>query len=347
MEEEQHKKHREAGYKKLEEWHEERRKRQRAREEQQLPPQEDKEEPPTPVPFKAKVPPPGCDALRPDSDLNLPVHLAAAMGHNKVVSKLLAEQAWYSKGAHLQQMRAVNRQQQSPLHLAAASGSVATVETVLKQAQVLEDEERSRKQELVPVASIKDQGGHTALHLAALSWPSIVTALREHGCEVQAGNSKGQHAAHLAAMAGRVDILEALKSRVQSSRYPTSGSTASFEARDAAGCTPLHVAARFGRLAAVQWLLSQDWGERSLVLACDTGGWTALHLACEAGHAEVAGALLQHRDTAQSQLSMRTRHAAKDLTSSGSMRGALTATAFELLPVQLATRQGHADVLQV
>ena len=112
----------------------------------------------------------------------------------------------------------------------------------------------------------------------------IVTTLLEGGADPNLSDFTPRCLAplHVVALKGNLDAAEIIFNR-------SKNFNCDIEIRDRGGCTPLHFAARFGRLEMVQYLLKQS----ADIDSKDFTGCTALHRACEYPHFEVAKYLLE------------------------------------------------------
>lgn len=102
--------------------------------------------------------------------------------------------------------------------------------------------------------------------------------LIESGCEV---DRKGDLPLHVAAKMNRVDMMEIICLGYVD---------LDLNAADMQGRTALHIAALYGQVEAIQFLISVG-GD---VDAADAEGWTPLHHAAEEGHLDAVEALLEH-----------------------------------------------------
>jgi ankyrin repeat protein len=155
-----------------------------------------------------------------------------------------------------------DRAGRTPLHLAAAKGFAPAVETLLPGS----DPRRL------------DNAGYAPIHLAAKAgFRRVVEVFLEADTDLaNFTDIRGRHLAHLAAAEGH----EALLREVLESSALADG--------DDEGLSPLHLAARYGRIDAVRLLLEREIDPNSE----DHFGWSPLHLACQYGHREVVRALL-------------------------------------------------------
>jgi ankyrin repeat protein len=116
------------------------------------------------------------------------------------------------------------------VHTAARTGNLEALQAMLSFLSTREAE----KEKIVTAMS---NGGLTPLHWAAINGhPACCKALVEAGAQVLAANMAGQTAAHVAAAGGQYMCIDALVSKQFDQEL--------FEAQDALGDTPLHIAAR-------------------------------------------------------------------------------------------------------
>lgn len=154
----------------------------------------------------------------------------------------------------------------TPLHFAAANGSLEVMMYLLQHGAGCDDWDDAR---------------HTPLHYAAGG--SALAALKlllERGAAVDATSVAGDTPLHYAAAFADVPVLEALLAR-----------GASPAAANGLGDTPLHAAAYLGNQAALAHLL--QYAPR-LARASNRAGRTPLHLAAARGHATAVALLLTH-----------------------------------------------------
>lgn len=186
-----------------------------------------------------------------------PLHVAAKLGHDEIVTTLLAspntdKDAQPGRGP-------------SPLMRACWKGHLRTVKTLLAAGADLTLRTGSRGN--IPHGS--------ALDLAALSKRAdVVTALLEHGADVNAASADGKTALHRAVQAKQnVGLLL--------------GVGASVHSNTAHGTTPLHIAASLASVKTMRNLLRSG----AKVNEPNTSGSTALHLTCAGQQPRVAAAV--------------------------------------------------------
>lgn len=170
--------------------------------------------------------------------------------------------------------KAANRYGVTPLSLACTNGNTDIVKLLLKAGAD---------------ANTTRPGGETALMIAARTGkPGPVTALLARGADVNAKDRKGQTALMWAAAEGHADVVSMLLAAKADFRTPLPS-----------GFTPLLFAAREGRHDVVRILLKAGADVSQAIQAKKPGargpapGTSALHLAVENGHFELAIALVQ------------------------------------------------------
>jgi ankyrin repeat protein len=184
------------------------------------------------------------------------LHAAAHLGRQDAVQYLVTDGFLPLVGDY-----EGNLQKKTPLHLAAESGSLATVQWLLREAQ-------SR-------ADALDWRADTALHRAAHAGQlSVVRWLVDSDLiNVHAKNHHDCDVLHKAVHGGHLSTVQWLLA----GGFGLSSSTSCQD-----GLTPLLCAASGGHLAMVQWLLSEGG---SLITEQNDHGYTAL--LCAAGHGQV------------------------------------------------------------
>ena len=178
-----------------------------------------------------------------------PAHVAAYCGHVDVLELILA-----APGADT---NARDQDGSTPLHWAVSSGKVATVEAILARDDV--------------DIYVQNEKGRTAAEVSERD--DITSALA------------AAHAAmdlHVLADQGRLPIIR----RALNAIPGEAERSAAVHARDAAGETMIHRAAREGRADVVE-ALCWNYGADPDAVSLGTDAATPLHLAAEGGHVEV------------------------------------------------------------
>ena len=192
----------------------------------------------------------------------------------------------------------------TPLHVAAETGDVATIDRLLQagadvNVQLRSDEKLSsewgntplhsaaRDGQAAAVALLLDRGaninarndrGVTPLH-RSIAHPEVTQLLLARGASIDATDNQGRTALHWAANDPQSKSVEVL----------LAGGRAIVNARDVDGQTALHRAAHGGNLPAVQALLAAG----ADINAADKTGVTALHLAARTDDPRVASLLVR------------------------------------------------------
>ena len=182
----------------------------------------------------------GADPRVADRDGNTPLHHAARSSDPGVAALLRAAAAELDAG---------NAEGLTPLGVACGCGNWRLARFLLERGARAEPEAGS------PPLLAAAGGDDDAVAGVAL--------LLRHKAKVDARDAQGRSALHEAALAGHVEIMDALLA-----------ARADADARDAKGRSPLHEAASGGHLDAVERLV-----EHVDVLALDADGRNALHLA--------------------------------------------------------------------
>jgi len=188
---------------------------------------------------------------------------AAQLGEAEVLS-LLASHGAPTEGA---------------LHEAAKAGHTSAVEVLIGDLGVAVDDH-------------EEEGGATALHLAALGGHlGASEALLRYGADAASLDSDGLTAMHYAASTGGRANLERQKAVTR--RLLDAGGVGLLEARGPGGVTPLHLAAATGDGSFAAWLVLEHGGADPE--AQNDAGETPADVAAKAGHAELAEALRSWR----------------------------------------------------
>ncbi|XP_043237049.1 ankyrin-3-like [Amphibalanus amphitrite] len=216
--------------------------------------------------------------------------VAAREGHQQTVKTLM------DNGARLDVLDSLGR---TALHLSAAAGLSGLCETLLGRPALL---------------NTRCAAGLTALHLAAAGGFSglVESLVQRHGAAADIAAQDGRTPLHLSAAAGHLEVCSTL---VQA------GSDTS--ARDAAGLTPVLLAARYDHAEVVKLLLKYS---PELPDLADKDGNTCAHVAAMHGSVHVIRELLLFNTTM--------------VTSSRNMRDDAT-------PLHLAAAAGNAEVVKV
>jgi ankyrin repeat protein len=193
-----------------------------------------------------------------------PLHHAMSHGNIDIVKELL------NIGADV---KAVNQDGDTPLHVASAFGHEAV-------AALLLDQESGRLADMKAV----NKDGDTPLHLASgYGQGAVVKVLLEHGADVEVVNEEKQTPLHSAAVNGHSGwVIELLLDE-------ESGRCADVNAADEDGDTPLHIASHLGHHAVAKQLLLIHEVDVDVRNNADK---TPLHLASSYGHRAVVKVLL-------------------------------------------------------
>ena len=226
----------------------------------------------------------------------LPVHNACFKAHVHVVCFLLQRYPYAVNWSTSEEHGCW-----TALHMAAASGSVACIELLLRRGVNLEVAASNGRtplhvaafNECLPAvkclleagarATATDNQGALPLHYAYIKGQVNMARFPLHRCPYTVNWPTSQEhgrwtALHMAAESGNVDCIELLLQHGANIGAATSN-----------GSTPLHVAAVNGQLFVVKRLL--EAGARGTVI-CHRG-WLPLHDACFKGHVHVVRFLLQ------------------------------------------------------
>ena len=195
-----------------------------------------------------------------DSYNNAPIHRAAAMGHISIVDILITE---FGCDPAIR-----GYQGRSLLHFACGSGNVKFVEKVIQ------------RKWLDPVDD-RDACGFTPLHIAALCGHRQITDMLVviFNCPVDCKNEGAMTPLHVACINGQIDIIKLLVLE----------HNADLNARNIQSDTPLQLAAQFGHTNVIETLINDFKCNPN-----ETGfkGSTILHKACPNGHVELAETLI-------------------------------------------------------
>ncbi len=181
------------------------------------------------------------------------------------------------------------------MHAAAGQGDLEQVLSLLEQGCDLEArtsgslggrtalESASAAGHLAVVTALLSAGSVPSLalhHAATAGHIHLIPLLVAHGGDVDDPARKGVSAAHVAAAHGHAGVISALARE--------GGGCRAVSRPDQRGMTPLHEAARAGKVEAARALLAA--GHPCDVLTAD--GWSPLHCAAAMGHTEVVLTLL-------------------------------------------------------
>ncbi|KAL5457262.1 hypothetical protein EMCRGX_G034509 [Ephydatia muelleri] len=256
---------------------------------------------------------PHINILAQDNEKMTPLHVACREGHVEVVKTIFQ----YGMERIAELVKAVDNEKNTPFHLACESGEPEVVQMLLSHGADVGAKRINDKSPMhlaaeggyVEVAKILFEAGGestlraiddhlcTPLHDAAKNnHVGMVEFLLNSGASINAFDDdswmpwtrRARVLCSLAAEEGHVDILECLLS------HPIGAKLCS--TADAAQNTPLHIAAREGKLDVVSILLRVG----VQVDARNEVNKTPIHLAAENGHAAVVARLIEHDpDTAK------------------------------------------------
>lgn len=185
-----------------------------------------------------------------------PLHWAAALGHNTILTRLIAAGA---------SINAQDRYGATPLHDAVDQGNLTTVRALLQTQGIIVD--------------TPDDSQRTPLHNAALQGNAqILHELLEHNANPNATDEEGITPLHEVALNGALALAQDLLDH-----------RAAVDPRDNEGHTPLHNAARSGNTDIAAELLDRG----ADVNARDSHAQTPLFIAVVQGHLPVIEELLR------------------------------------------------------
>ncbi|KAK3586428.1 hypothetical protein CHS0354_017071 [Potamilus streckersoni] len=186
---------------------------------------------------------------------NMPLHLSAERGLDKIVKVLLEKGASTTKK---------NIRGHTPLHRASMNVHRST-----KEPSAIQKKERIG-------SGIR---GVTALHYAARQgYVDVAECVIQAGGEVDIKDSFGQTPLYVASNFGHLDVVRLLVSK-----------GANINITENHGFTPLHVAVYRERTDVVKFL-----AERATIDQLDKYGRTPLHVACKRGYTDITNILLAH-----------------------------------------------------
>jgi len=292
------------------------------------------------------------NSLARDCDERIPLHIAAARGHTSTVQQLIEIQKSFEaiggdsgKSGNGYDEEDVEAPDQTfldikdaggatPLHLAAASGSQATIQAFIHTGASVNILDYSgytplmsavRRGDLDGVKLLFGAGAEVDLEVLSVS-PIHVAAehsniamirfLLESGANSEMPDPNENKPLHAAAKVGNIEVVqELIDCGVDVDPFNDDGATplhlaaagGHFEVvkvlveaghdttvTDQMNSTPLHAAARVGHLKTVDFLLERGANFRAI----DNKKQLPIHVAAEEGHVELVKRLLQHRSKA-------------------------------------------------
>ncbi|KAF8771011.1 Serine/threonine-protein phosphatase 6 like protein [Argiope bruennichi] len=216
-----------------------------------------------------------------------PLHIAAKLGHRIIVETLINK-----KNADVNAVTAIDNA--TPLHWAASEGAIEVVKILLKKKAKI---------------NARSVDGYTPLHLAVYSGHiTVVKLLIESGANVNIADYKNRTAIELAVAHGKLEIVKMLSELKRINIHD--------KAND--GLSLLHIAAQFGRLDIMKYLI-----EKGIDISSENdAGTKSIHFAARDGHKDIVQFLL-------------------DLDPNGKH---LTVDGYT--PVHYAVLGGHTDILK-
>jgi ankyrin repeat protein len=211
-----------------------------------------------------------------------PLHFAALLGRMKVISALAADGA---------DINATDNDGVTPLQYARLRRQMGAVEALASLGARLDDlADAVNAGDVARVVELIAQGadvnaldlfGTPLHHAAAKGRTAIAVILIDRGADLEAaGEPEGAHPLHTAALNGMENVAQLLIDR-----------GARVDARDAAGRTPLMIAANFAKPGMARLLLAYG---ADLQAMDDVWGDTPIHYAACAGDIETMRLLLAH-----------------------------------------------------
>ncbi|XP_066251556.1 putative ankyrin repeat protein RF_0381 [Euwallacea similis] len=227
-----------------------------------------------------------------------PLHLLADSGDYKAISAIVTHIERHYPGKLVRTVNVKDNHGQTPLHIAARSGSLNIVKYLINKSADI---------------NAKDKYDNTPLHLAADTGEfDIVKYLIIKGNNINAEGERGWTPLHIAAKNGELNMVEYLVKKY-----------ANIDAKDNYGGTPLHLAAELGEFSIVKYLINKGayvdardgWYRTPLFYAADSrkldvvkylakknanvnakdeNGSTPLYLASMKGKADVVKVLLKY-----------------------------------------------------
>jgi serine/threonine-protein phosphatase 6 regulatory ankyrin repeat subunit B len=290
------------------------------------------------------------DPMARNSEERIPLHLAASRGHTRTIQQLIEIQKFLEATGGGNNVKSsdgygventdtlaqtfIDTQDAggaTPLHLAAASGSQATIQALIKAGASVNTFDYSgysplmravRKGDLDGVKLIFNAGAEVdsailavfPIHVAAeYSNVAMIQFLLESGANPEMPDLNENKPLHAAAKAGNIEgVQELLDCGVDVDPFNDDGATplhlaaagSHFEVvqmlveaghdtnvSDQRSSTPLHAAARVGDLRTLDFLIERAANIRAI----DNKKQLPIHIAAEEGHTEIVKRLLQHR----------------------------------------------------
>ncbi|WP_261983855.1 ankyrin repeat domain-containing protein [Wolbachia pipientis] len=193
-----------------------------------------------------------------------PLHLLADSGDYKAISAIVTHIERHYPGKLVRTVNVKDNHGQTPLHIAARSGSLNIVKYLINKSADI---------------NAKDKYDNTPLHLAADTGEfDIVKYLIIKGNNINAEGERGWTPLHIAAKNGELNMVEYLVKKY-----------ANIDAKDNYGGTPLHLAAYVGELGIVEYLINED----AHVDARDEHYRTPLFFAAESGKLNAVKCLIE------------------------------------------------------
>ncbi|MGL5029764.1 MAG: ankyrin repeat domain-containing protein [Wolbachia pipientis] len=161
-----------------------------------------------------------------------PLHLLADSGDYKAISAIVTHIERHYPGKLVRTVNVKDNHGQTPLHIAARSGSLNIVKYLINKSADI---------------NAKDKYDNTPLHLAADTGEfDIVKYLIIKGNNINAEGERGWTPLHIAAKNGELNMVEYLVKKY-----------ANIDAKDNYGGTPLHLAAELGEFSIVKYLINK------------------------------------------------------------------------------------------
>ena len=173
----------------------------------------------------------GIEINKKDDQDNTPLHTACVSGEKDVVFTLIEAGANVMEG---------NEDEMTPLH-------VAVVERKLEIVKIILDMHACDKEELLRAI---EKGGHSPFLLAVKSGDEeMVKFFMDNGANLMDQNGNGANALHLATSLNKVMIMELI--------YDAEYGEELLDEEDWDGCTPMHYAAKYNQVEALEFLLDK------------------------------------------------------------------------------------------